>query len=76
MTSNKSGKASSKVVHGHVDFSSMDKAEVSKALYGQIQWEQLPSSGVFLQHKDVRLVTRTFLEFFIFNSLLAFWCYL
>ncbi|RYY77453.1 hypothetical protein EON63_18725 [archaeon] len=44
--------------HTHVDFSSMEKPEVSKTLYGQIQWEQLPSSGVFLQHKDHQLLER------------------
>jgi V-type H+-transporting ATPase subunit H len=36
----------------------MEKSEVSKALYGQIQWEQLPSSGVFLQHRDHQLLER------------------
>eukprot|EP00981_Chlorochromonas_danica_P010043 scaffold2953_cov187-Ochromonas_danica.AAC.8 len=36
----------------------MEKSEVSKTLYGQIQWEQLPSSGVFLQHRDHQLLER------------------
>lgn len=54
-----SSKAFSKSVPvQHVDFSSMDKAEISKALYQQIQWEQLPSSGVFLQHRDHQLLER------------------
>eukprot|EP01031_Cornospumella_fuschlensis_P029619 gene29619-35754_t len=57
MTS-KPGSAKAGVQHTHVDFSSMEKSEVSKTLYGQIQWEQLPSSGVFLQHKDHQLLER------------------
>lgn len=31
----------------------MEKSEASKTLYGQIQWEELLRSGVFLQHRDV-----------------------
>lgn len=51
--SNKTASKAAIAAHGHMDFSSMEKAEVSKQLYGNIQWEQLPSSGVFLQHRDV-----------------------
>lgn len=43
-----------KLAHAPMDLNSMEKPEVSKALYGQIQWEDLLRSGVFLAHQDVR----------------------
>ena len=39
----------------HTDLSSMDKPEVSKSLFGLIQWEEILRSGVFLAHRDVSL---------------------
>ena len=39
----------------HTDLSSMDKPEVSKSLFGLIQWEEILRSGVFLDHRDVSL---------------------
>ena len=38
------------------DLSTMDKGEVSKNLFGQIAWEEILRSGVFLEHKDVSLL--------------------
>jgi hypothetical protein len=40
----------------HTDLSSMDKSEVSKSLFGLIQWEDILRSGVILAHRDVSLV--------------------
>ena len=36
-----------------IDVQSMNKSEISKNLYDQIQWEAVIRNGVFLQHKDV-----------------------
>ena len=41
----------------HTDLSSMDKPEVSKSLFGLIQWEEILRSGVFLAHRDVSIIT-------------------
>ena len=35
------------------DLSCMDKSEVSKNLFTQIQWEEILRSGIFLSHQDV-----------------------
>ena len=35
------------------DLSSMEKSEVSKSLFGLIQWEEVLRNGVFLGHRDV-----------------------
>jgi hypothetical protein len=40
----------------HLDFSSMEKGEISKNLFGQVQWEEILRSGVFLQHRDVKII--------------------
>jgi hypothetical protein len=40
----------------HSDLSSMDKSEVSKSLFGLIQWEDILRSGVILAHRDVSLI--------------------
>lgn len=58
MSSAASPKASSKKVKSsamqvNTDLATMDKSEASKLLFGQVQWEELLRSGVFLQHKDV-----------------------
>lgn len=37
-----------------VDISSINKSEVSKGLFGQIQWDDIIRSGVSLQARDVR----------------------
>lgn len=42
----------------HLDFSSMEKGEISKNLFGQVQWEEILRSGVFLQHRDHQLLER------------------
>jgi hypothetical protein len=36
-----------------MNLDSIEKSEVSKTLYSQIQWEEISRSGVFLQHRDV-----------------------
>lgn len=36
-----------------MNLDALEKSEVSKTLYGQIQWEEISRSGVFLQHRDV-----------------------
>ena len=41
-----------------IDLQSMDKSEVSKALYGLISWEEVLRSGVFLAHQDHQLLER------------------
>lgn len=41
----------------HTDYSSMEKSDVSKSLYGLIQWEEILRSGVFLAHRDVRFAS-------------------
>jgi len=38
---------------GIQDLSTMDKSDVSKNLFGQIAWEEILRSGVFLEHKEV-----------------------
>ena len=43
------------LTRANVDLSSLDKSEVSKSLYGQIHWDEIIKSGVFLQSKDVRI---------------------
>lgn len=39
---------------GIQDLSTMSKSDVSKNLFGQIAWEEILRSGVFLEHKEVR----------------------
>lgn len=41
---------------GIQDLSTMDKSDVSKNLFGQIAWEEILRSGVFLEHKEVRIL--------------------
>ena len=48
-------KSSAVLSQGHMDLFSMEKSDISKNLFGQIQWEEILRSGVFLQHKDVSL---------------------
>lgn len=38
-----------------MNLDALEKSEVSKTLYGQIQWEEISRSGVFLQHRDVSI---------------------
>lgn len=38
---------------GIQDLASMAKGDVSKTLFGQIQWEEISKSGVFLTHLEV-----------------------
>ena len=52
-TSPKSSKKVKSSVQVNTDLATMDKSEASKLLFGQVQWEELLRSGVFLQHKDV-----------------------
>eukprot|EP01035_Chromulina_nebulosa_P020433 gene20433-26515_t len=40
------------------DLNSLDKNEVSKSLFGQIHWEELLRSGIFLQPRDHQLLER------------------
>eukprot|EP00596_Hydrurales_sp_CCMP1899_P003973 CAMPEP_0119035284 /NCGR_PEP_ID=MMETSP1177-20130426/2213_1 /TAXON_ID=2985 /ORGANISM="Ochromonas sp, Strain CCMP1899" /LENGTH=451 /DNA_ID=CAMNT_0006993307 /DNA_START=122 /DNA_END=1477 /DNA_ORIENTATION=+ len=42
----------------HTDLSSMDKSEVSKSLFGLIQWEDILRSGVILAHRDHQLLEK------------------
>jgi hypothetical protein len=37
------------------DFSLMDKSEISKNLFAQIQWDDIIRSGAFLQPRDVSI---------------------
>lgn len=48
----------SKVLPSATDLSSLDKAEASKTLFAQIQWEELLRSGVVLQHRDHQLLEK------------------
>jgi V-type H+-transporting ATPase subunit H len=40
------------------DLTTMEKSEVSKSLFGLIQWEEVLRSGVFLGHTDHQLLER------------------
>lgn len=54
--SNKTGgstKASAAPVAAPLDLYSADKNEISRTLYGQVQWEELLRNGIILQHRDV-----------------------
>eukprot|EP01038_Epipyxis_sp_PR26KG_P010714 gene10714-14386_t len=44
---------------GHLDISSMEKSEISKQLFGQIQWEEILRSGVVLKSTDHQLLERS-----------------
>lgn len=51
-----SQKASSKTaaaVVAPLDLYSAEKGEISRTLYGQVQWEELLRNGIVLQHRDV-----------------------
>ena len=52
------------------DLSTMDKGEVSKNLFGQIAWEEILRSGVFLEHKDVSSFA-ILLNYNLCNSLIS-----
>jgi V-type H+-transporting ATPase subunit H len=59
--SNKTGgstKASAAPVAAPLDLYSADKNEISRTLYGQVQWEELLRNGIILQHRDHQLLER------------------
>lgn len=37
-----------------IDFNSMEKCDVAKSLFHQINWEEMLNAGVFLSQSDVR----------------------
>lgn len=51
MSQKTSNKAAAVVVP--LDLYSADKGEISRTLYGQVQWEELLRNGIILQHRDV-----------------------
>lgn len=46
----------------NTELSSMDKADASCRLFGQIQWEEIVRSGVFLNHHDVSFICSAFVS--------------
>ncbi len=52
-----------------MNLDALEKSEVSKTLYGQIQWEEISRSGVFLQHRDVSIDRNLFFFFISFCHL-------
>ena len=58
---------------GIQDLSTMDKSDVSKNLFGQIAWEEILRSGVFLEHKEVSIIIiKCYYCYTVFSSLLIF----
>lgn len=56
---NASNKASAAAaVAAPLDLYSADKSEISRTLYGQVQWEELLRNGIILQHRDHQLLER------------------
>lgn len=49
----------------NVDLQSMDKSEVSKSLFGQINWDQILRSGVFLESRAVSCIISYICNMFI-----------
>jgi hypothetical protein len=55
------------LAHGVQDLVSMDKGDVSKNLFGQIQWEELLRSHVILEHREVNIYQHFFFFAILFN---------
>lgn len=60
MSQKTSNKAAAVVVP--LDLYSADKSEISRTLYGQVQWEELLRNGIILQHRDVSVPLNVLVE--------------
>lgn len=49
-------KTSAAIPSAPLDLYSADKGEISRTLYGQVQWEELLRNGIILQHRDVNII--------------------
>ena len=50
------------------DLANMDLSEASKNLYGQVQWEDVSRSGVFLEHRQVNYQTKYYIMLLISHT--------
>lgn len=65
-------KTSAAIPSAPLDLYSADKSEISRTLYGQVQWEELLRNGIILQHRDVIIPYSVFKIFPLFVTAFAF----
>ena len=49
------------LINNSMDFNTMEKCDVSKSLFVQINWEEMLNAGVFLSQSDVSLYITIFI---------------